>query len=135
MMLNGDENDATPTPSSSEFRQQEKALHSAVEEVKVGGPMKCCMQNGWCVTHNSEVMRVKTKVKKWTYIDRKKQYGYKYSTAVRLICKSGGDQVPDLERAQSDQTRGISDVERQERESQNKFSLEGEMNQGLVDAI
>ena len=37
-------------------------------------------------------------------------------------------------RAQSDQAKGISDVNHQGRESENKFSLEGEMNQGLFDA-
>ena len=66
--LDGDENAVPPTPSSGEFGQHEKALHSDVEEVNVGGPVKCFMKNGWCETHNSVVMKVKTKVKKWTYL-------------------------------------------------------------------
>ena len=91
------------------------------------------MKNGWCEAHKCEVKKVKTKVKKWTYIERKKQYGYKHSTAVRLICKSGGDQVVEIERAQSEKAVGISDVGRQGRESQSEFSLDGMLNIGKND--
>ena len=35
--------------------------------------------------------KVKSSVKKWAYLTKKKQWGFKYSTSVKLICKSGGE--------------------------------------------
>ena len=103
------ENVMTTLPPSDKSEQQEKAACSAVE-VKKGEQNKCFMENGVCKTHNCEVLKVKTKVKRWAYLEKKKQYGFKHSTAVRLICKSGGSSESDVGRSQYSQAVGISSL-------------------------
>ena len=82
------ENATIPLPSSGCSDNQEKAPVSGRTE---GARNKCLMKNMRCKKHECDVVRVKTKAKKWVYLEKKKQWGYKHSTSVQLICKSGGD--------------------------------------------
>ena len=72
-----------------------------------------------CVTHNCNITRVKERVKAWGYIEKKKLYGWKYSTKSKLICKSGIDtSSSDSGLARDVVTGGISAM----------FGLGGEIN-------
>ena len=84
------------------------------------------MKNMRCETHNCEVVKVKTRVKKWAYLDKKKQWGYKHSTDVRLICKSGSKSEAISSGCSQDAlVKGIkSDGHYNERESNKVISLQ-----------
>ena len=69
-------------PSSGQNVQHEKARQS--------GPVlndnaKCVMKDLRCVTHDCIVKKVKVKDKRWGYIDRKKQFGWKHSSRKRCV--------------------------------------------------
>ena len=118
-----------PLPSSSGSVQHEKATGSEDPEVIQGEKIKCVMKNLKCETHLCDVVKVKTKVKKWAYLDKKKQWGYKHSTAVRLLCKSGsvdsGAKVSG--KADTDQALGIkSDGRQNEKGKSGNIAIGGE---------
>ena len=125
----------SPLPSGDSYSQhnQKKAEGGTFDDVKgdTGCAQKCFMENGLCRTHNCEVVKVKQKVKRWAYLDKKKQYGYKHSTAVRLICKSGGGgPESDVKRDIDGLAGGISSLVRQGRESSDRLQLEDNVKQG-----
>ena len=85
----GENNCGTLTPSSGSIENEKAtATASAREDVK---KEKCIMNCMRCVIHNCEVRKVKSSVKKWAYLDKKKKWGYKYSTCMKYICIFGGE--------------------------------------------
>ena len=108
----GGMNTTTLQPSGEEnVKQIEKATttHSAKGDIKgdtkVGN--ECVMRDMRCIKHDCEIKKVKSSVKKWAFLTKKNQWGYKYSSVTRLICISGGE-VKGPGRCQTGQTQGIS---------------------------
>ena len=108
-------------PSSGRSVQHEKAGNTGAAEKVTLQVNKCLMRKMKCVTHDCNIERVKEKVKAWGYIDKKKMYGWKYSTKSRLICKSG------LETSSSDSGLARDVVTG---EISDRFSLGGKTNNG-----
>ena len=48
--------------------------------------VKCIFRRGKCVTHGCDTKSFKVSVKKWQWIDRRKEYGYVSSKTTRYIC-------------------------------------------------
>ena len=96
-------------PSSGRKSQPEKAGRLSTTEEVTPRVNKCVMKKMRCVTHNCVITRVKKKVKGWGYIERKKQFGWKYSSKTKLICSSGNDASrSDSGLARDELTGGIS---------------------------
>ena len=47
---------------------------------------KCVFRRGRCVTHNCDTRSFKVSVKKWQWIDRRKEYGFVSSKVTKYIC-------------------------------------------------
>ena len=71
---------------------------------------KCDVDNtGWCRTHAGMTKKIKFKSSKWAWLEKKKQYGYKYVTTTRIICskKNVGNEKPGPETEYGKLARGI----------------------------
>ena len=103
----GGMNITTLQPSSEEIEKQtEKAATTSAKGDTIGGN-ECVMRDMRCIKHDCEIKKVKSSVKKWAFLTKKNQWGYKYSSVTRLICISGGE-VKGPGRCQRGQTQGIS---------------------------
>ena len=47
---------------------------------------KCRIRKSRCITYDCEAKRMKTSVKEWGWLERKKLFGYKYRNISRIIC-------------------------------------------------
>ena len=125
------------TPSSGQRVQTEKASGSSAGMKVTNRVNKCIMKNASCITHNCEIKKVKEKVKKWGYLNNKKQYGWKHSSITRLICNSGTASSGSTIRQTSDDMTGeISDVFGKGGEIKNTvISLDGEEHVGQKEVL
>ena len=74
--------------SSRKNVQHEKARRSGAV---LNANAKCVMKDMRCLTHDCILRKMKVKDKRRGYIDKKEQFGWKYSSRTRLICSYGGD--------------------------------------------